>query len=318
MNPLCTIIVPNFNCEEYLAAMLASVSAQHLPDLEIIIVDDGSTDNSLKIITELTTETTPIKVIQCCHVGPSAARNAAIKLAGAPLVAFLDADDVWSKDKLARQISFHQAHPEVVFSFTDYLHVDPQGRSLGTCFEYWKPKFLQESSGFQLVPQAQNEILACNIVGTSTAVVRTEALRQIGGFRDDLRSAEDWDLWLRLAALGPVACSPRVGTLYLVRPDSVSRDQSRRIDAKQTILNNYRGGATPERRKAVRRAQALISIARAENARAMRAFWSAAAYHLAALAVLPSFRLIRAFGSDVAQGFGLGPKSQKPLISGGA
>jgi len=96
----------------------------------------------------------------------SAARNLAISLARASFIAFLDVDDLWWPHKLSRQLDFHEAHPEISFSFTDYLHVDPRGEVRGTCFDYWRPRFIDRRNfNFSTIPDAELELLAINAVG---------------------------------------------------------------------------------------------------------------------------------------------------------
>lgn len=298
LSPVCSVIIPSYNCLAFLPATLASVFAQNIEALEVIVIDDQSTDGTGDYLADYAAREPRLKILQGAHKGPSAARNLGLTIANAPLIAFLDADDSWCPGKLTVQLAFHQAHKDVVFSFSDYLHLDPAGRSLGTCFDYWKPKFMQQT-GYFLLPDALNEILACNLVGTSCVVVRTDALRAVGGFHDNLHSAEDWELWLRLCALGPVTCSAAVTMLYLVRPGSVSRNQQRRINAKQAILDAYRDGNTSARQSAIAKAQALIAIAQAENARESGSFWSAAYFHILALRVMPNLRIFRAIAADI-------------------
>src|SRR5262249_49063411 len=147
-------------------------------------------------------------------------------------IAFLDADDLWWPHKLARQLEYHGLNQDVGFSFTDYLHVDPRGEVRGTCFDYWRPAYIDRADfGFKTISDPEFELLAANVVGTSTVVASRKALQNANGFASASQSAEDWELWLRLAAIAPVACSAATTTTYLMRPSSETQNRSARIDA---------------------------------------------------------------------------------------
>ena len=311
MNVRVSVIIPTYDCLDYLPDALASIQMQGLDEIEIIVVDDGSTDGTDRFLAQFSKREPRLRIVQSRGLGPSSARNLALEISRAPLIAFLDADDCWLPGKLKAQAAFHVSHPDISFSFTDYLHQDMHRRSLGTCFQYWRPAFQGNPEGYFMLPDALDTLLACNLVGTSTVMVRMEALRAVGGFRNDLRSAEDWDLWLRLCAEGPVACTPAVEALYLVRPNSISRNAEQRIHAKEVILAPYQNSTDPARRRAVQRAGALINTARAEHARHSGAFWTAARLHFSAWRARPDRRLARAVAADFAGAFGL-----KPNMSG--
>ena len=167
------------------------------------MVDDGSTDGTAELLERLCAADPRLRVLLGPCRGPSAARNHALGQVRAPLIAFLDADDRWRLDKLEAQLALHAAHPGIGFSFTDYRHVTVDGEDRGPCLGFW-PRFAARHAGrdepFLLGPDALAQLYAENVVGTSTVIVRTALLRELGGFYDRLGSAEDWDLWLRLAA----------------------------------------------------------------------------------------------------------------------
>lgn len=191
--PICSVVIPTRNCLAYPSAALGSVRAQKIDGLEIIVVDDGSTDG--------TAEWSHLRVVRGPACGPARPRNLALTAANADLIAFLDADDIWSEGKLSQQIAFHQRRPDVGFSVTNYLHIDRDGGTHGTCFDYWHftPRRV-DGSGFAVLHNPEATLLGANVVGTTTVVARRRRLQIANGFREDLRSAEDWGLWLRLAA----------------------------------------------------------------------------------------------------------------------
>jgi glycosyltransferase involved in cell wall biosynthesis len=294
--PDCTVIIPTRNCAAYLPLALQSVRTQDGIELEVIVVDDGSTDNSAAILQAFAASWPELRVIETSGVGPSSARNAAIAVARAPRVAFLDADDFWWPGKLARQLAIHRRHPKLAFSFTDYLHVDEQNRSLGTCFQYWQPRFLagapRDSSFFNLV-DAEAELLAINSVGTSTVVADLRALQNANGFATGLSSAEDWATWLKLAASGEVMACAAIGTTYLVRSNSVSRRHADRLQSLQTIVRGYRPRAEPAIRRALRSAETRLMAARAEMYGATGRPINALGWRMRALFNTPNKRNLR-------------------------
>ena len=241
-----------------------------------------------------------MKVIESDGVGPSAARNLAIARAQAELIAFLDADDIWRPGKLAAQLAFHARQPELAFSFTDYLHVDMSGASHGTCFDYWKPTWLARDTGaYVSIPDAEHRLLGCNVVGTSTVVASRNALQNANGFVHHLRSAEDWLLWLNLAHAGGVAASCAVTMDYLMRPNSVSKNQAPRIAAMRKIVARYKDDEGAAARQAWRQAMARIDRAQAEYSRETGEYLRAARHHIASFLRWPERRTARAAVSDL-------------------
>jgi glycosyltransferase involved in cell wall biosynthesis len=291
--PICAVVIPTKNCLQYLPIALSSAAAQATGGHEIIVADDGSDDGTDAWLKRRQREWSFLRVIETGGVGPSKARNAAIEAARAPLIAFLDADDWWWPNKLGAQIAYHSGHPEIGFSFTDYLHVSADGESLGSCFEYWKPPLRRRHpTGFFRLNDALSIILATNLVGTSTVVASKFALEKAGGFTV-MASAEDWDLWLKLAAQSPAGCSKSITASYLMRPNSLSSQREDRIGAMGGIISAYENSSSPGVRQAAAKARARLDIARAESARAAGRHTSAARYHSRAFMALPSARLGR-------------------------
>jgi hypothetical protein len=141
--------------------------------------------------------------------GPARARNLAIASARAPLVAFLEAGDVWCPRKLGPQRALHAGHPQLGFSFTDAANVAATGQDGGRVLAGW-PRFRArhgaQTGAFLLGPDARAQLSAEPVVATSTVVARTELLRGVGGFSADPAPTAARDLWQRLAERAPVAC----------------------------------------------------------------------------------------------------------------
>jgi len=292
-SPCCSVIIPTRDCLDFLPAALNSVDAQRC-DLEIIVVDDASRDGTSDW---LRAHRPDVRLLEGEGRGPARARNNAIAAAKAPLIAFLDADDLWTPGKLRRQIAAHVAHPQASFSFTDYTHVDLTGRDLGRAFNFWsfRPPSEKEYAPLAL---AETILLGCNLVGASTVVARRDALLCAGGFAEDLPSAEDWDLWLRLASAGDVLVSDEIGMTYLMRPGGETRKRRARIDAMERILARYKDRR--DFRDALNRARGRLFAAEAEWARERGAPAAALLWRLQAFARVRERRLLRAAATDVA------------------
>ena len=299
--PVVSVVIPARNCAPFLPAALASVAAQDQRDIEVLIVDDCSADATGAYLCDLQSRMPNVAVLQGEGRGPGAARNAAIAAAGAPLIAFLDADDVWLAEKLAPQLAFHGTHPDAVFSFCDYLHVDAAGVSHGTSFAY-HPHFRHRAGrphlDYRLLNEPHPTLLAENVVGTSTVVARRDALRRVGGFDEALSSASDWDLWLRLALEGPVACSWHVGARYLMgRAGAVSRSTRQRIESEWAIVSRHAPHCSARKggMQALRRARARVVTSEAELAESEGRNARSAAAYLRAFSLDPTVRGMRAF-----------------------
>jgi glycosyltransferase involved in cell wall biosynthesis len=299
--PACSIIIPTRDCVNYLPTTLATIDLQGRRDLEVIVVDDGSTDATMAWLASRSASSFSLRVIETGGIGPGRARNAGVAVASANLIAFLDADDQWLPGKLDRQLAFHEAHPQLGLSFTDYIHVTPDGHDLGSCFDYWKCNWTKGVTGaYFMLRNAEANILGANVVGTSTVVVNRDLFLATGGFGPQMASAEDWHLWLQLAAAAPVACSTSVTMSYLVRPGSMTANRRSRIISMRTIMADYAERTEPEFKHALRLAKARCNMAEAELARAQGKPATAAIAHLKAMAANPGWRTGRAAAADIA------------------
>jgi hypothetical protein len=271
------------------------------PEIEIIIVDDGSSDGTAAWLDRLALADLRVVHINGAGRGPSAARNLALAAVRAPLVAFLDADDRWRPGKLAAQLRLHAASPEVGFSFTDYMHVTESGEAKGPCFAWW-PCFRSrhpQPAAF-LLGDALAAIYAENVVGTSTVVARTALLRAAGGFDEGLQQAEDWDLWLRLAAMAPAACDPVVHVDYMMhRTGSLTRQIQARLAGIRVVAERHRAAVAALDRSAVRVCEARVFSAEAEGAAAEGRHVRAVRLRIAALLRQPSARTARELAAAI-------------------
>jgi glycosyltransferase involved in cell wall biosynthesis len=183
MTPEVSVIIPTYNRRAMLPEAIDSVLAQSRPTFELIVIDDGSTDGTLEDLTRLGEK---IRLSRIDHRGPAAARNCGVALARAPLLAFLDSDDLWAPSKLERQLAFMRANPACAISQTGEIWIR-DGRRVNPGLRHRK------RAGDIFV----DSLRTC-LISVSAVIMRTELLRSAGGFDESMAAAEDYDLWLRL------------------------------------------------------------------------------------------------------------------------
>lgn len=310
MHPRLSVIIPTLNCLPYLPAAIGSVRRQAVGSVEIIVVDDGSQDGTPEWLAAEALRDPSIRPVYRDGLdrGPAAARNAAVAVARAPILAFLDADDTWQPGALLDRLELHERRPEAVLSFANFNSMAPEGACLGTSFDFW-PRFrrwLGDRSGLlNLGDRALAMLYMENFIGTSTVLAARDAVLAEGGFRVERKVCEDWDMWLRLARRGEVWCSTRVAANYLVRHNSASRDISALLAHMRTILEEYASEAVTHDPTARRIARAELAIVQGEEARAKGHKLAALGKHLTAFALDPSPRSARLAAYDAARLVGL-------------
>jgi glycosyltransferase involved in cell wall biosynthesis len=225
--PAVSVLIPAWNCADLLERALRSVAAQatgaDMP-LEVIVVDDGSSDDTGERAARVARELpVPVRCVRQDNAGPAAARNHALSLARGELVAFLDADDEWAPDKLARQVPLF-ARERVGLVYCDVAFVDAQGRPLE---RYARRVRLVE--GDILLDLFQDFFLL-----TSAVVMRRELAEREGGFRVELPVGEDYDFFLRVLRHCEAGVVRAPLLRRTVRPDSLSR-QDFALDARVDI-----------------------------------------------------------------------------------
>jgi glycosyltransferase involved in cell wall biosynthesis len=209
-----SVLIPCFNTEAFLGEAIESALSQSHPPDEIIVIDDGSTDGSLRIATSFGCR---VRVVGLEHVGVGAARNAGLLAAREEFVAWLDADDLWQSRKLEYQLP-HMANPNVALVYGQMQRIGAARNS-----QAW-PLDLPEGNIFERL------YVQRNFIPTSSVLVRRQALIDAGGFDTSVApGAEDLDAWLRIAIRWCVAVVPRVLCLYRVHPNQITRDHARSI-----------------------------------------------------------------------------------------
>lgn len=289
--PTVSVIVATYNSLGTLPKALESIGPR--TDLEIVVFDDGSTDGTADWLAEAANRDPRIVALHGLGIGPSKARNQAIAAARAPLLAFLDAGACWHPGKLPAQLALHAAWPEAGFSFTDFRRIAETGEVQGTCFGH-RPHFRQRICGrtgpVALGGDALALLFAENVVGTSTVMARTDLVRSLNGFAEDLPSAETWDLWLRLAHRAPVMCLPGVYADETVSGGGATAKLRARALAMRMIGARHRNKVRKIRRRAVRGFMSGLMEADAEIAVLTGQTWGELGCRVAAFALAPSHR----------------------------
>jgi glycosyltransferase involved in cell wall biosynthesis len=204
-----SVIIPTYNRADLLPEAIDSVLAQTWKEMEIIVVDDGSTDRTEETVRRYDDR---VRYFYKENGGPSSARNMGIKEARGAYVAFLDSDDVWEPEKLRIQMDFMREHPEIKFVCTDSSLIGPRKS---------RERKLRKDSMGHLFP-----ILYSNsFIRTSTALMVKECFQEIGYFDERYRSVEDYDVWLRVAKRFPIAYLNQPLVRYRKHEDNVSHDK---------------------------------------------------------------------------------------------
>jgi glycosyltransferase involved in cell wall biosynthesis len=230
--PLVSVVVPAYNAARYLPSALDSVLTQDYPRVEVIVVDDGSTDDTTRVMSPYVAH--GVRYLRQPNAGAGAARDAGVQAATGPLVAFLDSDDAWLPGKLARQVGHLMQHLSLGFVGGAYVQTDADDEPLAVV----------------PVPNVAcgdlfDALLVRNFVNTSTVVARKECFTAVGGFgRRAL--GQDWDTWLRIARRYPIGFVTDVVAHRRAHDASLSHvHASRRFASDTEILGDHLRSVRP-------------------------------------------------------------------------
>ena len=213
MPPLSiSVVIPVFNCERYIGDAIRSVLAQTCPAAEIIVVDDGSSDQTRLALQPFRNS---VHYIYQEHAGVGVARNRGVANCSGDLVAFLDADDLWLPDKLQLQLDYLLRHPDYALVYTDMGMFDETG-VLQPSVKQWLGMTLPSGWIFR-------QLFAETLFAADSVLVWRQCLQSMGGFDESLLSGEDYHMWLRLARHYQFGCIDRPLLMYRQHPSMTTR-----------------------------------------------------------------------------------------------
>ena len=220
--PKVSVVIPAYNAMTYLPETVESVLRQTFTDFEVLIIDDGSSDDVVQWASGLVNPR--VRLISQKNQGVSVARSTGIAHAQGEYVAFLDGDDLWEPTKLEKQVRCFLENPKVGLVHTWLAGIDQYSKSTGRVI------------GSQIEGDVWQRIIERNMVACSSAMVRRCCFETVGVFDRNLRFAEDWDMWIRLAARYHFAVikEPLVG--YREHPNSKSKKYATRVQDFRTII----------------------------------------------------------------------------------
>jgi teichuronic acid biosynthesis glycosyltransferase TuaG len=262
VSPRVSIVVPTHNRAGYLREALESLREQTFEAWECVVVDDGSTDDTPAVLSALAASDGRIHPLRLEHGGTAGrSRNAGVRESRGALLAFLDDDDLWLPDKLAKQLALLDREPEVQMAFGKV-------RQFGDEHGIWP--------GVAVPPRPPLELLLReNVVPCSTVVIRRGAFEAAGGFSERRRIAEDYELWLRVRRAAPIGAMPDVLCRYRVHRGGLTRRLTSELDEQADLYATLERewGLSPGLLRPARR---RIARKRARLARSLRdrlAFW---------------------------------------------
>jgi glycosyltransferase involved in cell wall biosynthesis len=220
-----SVVIPTYNSAQFLEEAIKSVLQQTYSDLDLVVVDDGSTDNTRRVVETFTD--TRLRYAYQSNRGRSAARNLGLEISQGDYVAFLDADDFFLPDKLKIQVDLLDRDPSLGLVAAGHLEVDARGEPLRRLEPWrWRPTLTLESW------------FLGNPLQIQSVLVRRVWLERAGGFDQTFHYAEDWDLWLRLALLGcRMAWSEDVHSAYRFHAQNTIRDAERMKQGGLRVLD---------------------------------------------------------------------------------
>ncbi len=221
---MVSIVMPAYNAENTIRDAIQSVMAQTIADWELIVVDDGSKDNTVAIVSALAEKDSRIRFLQNeKNRGASATRNYAVSLAKGEWIAFLDSDDLWQSEKLERQLALSKEYPDMVICYTASSFIDSEGNSFGYVMK------AQEKITYRT-------LLRKNLLSCSSVMVKADVMKKIK--MPDDRMHEDYYVWLNILREHKVAHG--INEPLLIYRLCKNSKSSNRITSAKMLFNTYR------------------------------------------------------------------------------
>jgi glycosyltransferase involved in cell wall biosynthesis len=226
--PTVSIIIPTYNRRQLIARSIKSVLNQTYRDFELIIVDDGSTDDTSEVVAGFNDER--IRYIRCEeNRGEAAARNMGIKVARCVYIAYQDSDDEWLPEKLARQMELlEDAPPQLGVIYTGFWKTENHRRI------YIPFSWVNQKNG-----DIHQELLKGNFIGSPVVLIKKECFDRVGLFDERLRNLVDWEMWLRISKCYHFKYINEPLVIAHYHSDNVSSNHRAFIEALESVLEKY-------------------------------------------------------------------------------
>jgi glycosyltransferase involved in cell wall biosynthesis len=239
--PLVSTIIPTFNRAQLVRHAVRSALAQSYARHEVLVIDNGSSDDTRAVLEREFSGR--IRYILKPHGGVSSGRNRGLAEARGDLICFLDSDDEWHVDKVALQVSYLEAHPDLGMVMTDYMWVTPKGQVI---------RIQHRRAALPRDGHILDDVLRDPTIVPSTAMIRRSVYDAIGGFDESLDTAEDIDFYLRIASRFGIGLLEQPLTRYMTGHDSLSKPKQAYDDYARVMERFIKTvpGLDPERRRA--------------------------------------------------------------------
>lgn len=228
---LVSVIMPAYNAEKYIAAALDSIFTQTHKYLEVIVVNDGSTDTTADILAEYKLRYgEKLVVIHQKNQGQVVAKNNGLKVSGGALLAFLDSDDLWAPGKIEEQVKLITSEPRIGLCYTEATLIDQNGEE----FDYRQVDETYQGKCFE-------KLIMRNNITASSVMIKRECLDKVGYFDETLRTCENWDLWLRISIFYELAYIRLPLAFYRVHGGHMSGNLDKMRAGKLAVVKKNQG-----------------------------------------------------------------------------
>jgi len=223
---IVSVIVPTYNREKYLRIAMDSVLNQTHKNIELHIIDDGSTDGTRMLVNSYDDDR--IKYYYQANQGQSVARNVGLNNARGDYICFLDSDNLWKLDKLERQIKLMDENPDYQIIYGDNEIIDEHGQV------QLSKQTMRRYSG-----DIMTQLLVANFINFNNVIIKAECFKEMGGMNESTRVADDYELFLKLSTRYKFLYVPETFSQYRVMENQISSNKDRRFQSNFTILNNF-------------------------------------------------------------------------------
>ena len=226
--PLVSVIIPAYNAERFVARTLESVLSQTYKNIEVLVVNDGSTDRTVEIVESFARKDSRIRILHQPNLGAPAARNCGIRSAKGEYIAPLDADDIWHKEKIEAQVEcFLRSSPSVGLVYSWSMIIDEKDNPL--------TGIAHEHGGNVLA-----ELIYSNFVGNgSSPMIRRSCFQEVGDFNLHLQGGQDWDMYMRFAERYQFQVIPKYHVGYRRVLNSISADYENQDRCMASVVDNF-------------------------------------------------------------------------------